>query len=147
MICNVFGEDTVIQRTGKLFFRKKEASAKVQQPLAYGWIKAYAGRIQDWSLLLRLSLTFLSISCTDLCSKVSGTAMFSRTVKLSKRKYSWKMKPRLFLRKSADCSWPSFSIWVFPIIICPLVGTSIVDKTFRRVVLPDPEAPMIPIVV
>ena len=124
MICDVFGEGTVIQRTRKLFFRKKESSVKVQQPLAYGWIKAYAGRIQDWSLLLRLSLTFLSISCTDLCSKVSGTAMFSRTVKLSKRKYSWKMKPRLFLRKSEDCSWLSISIWRFPIVICRLGGRS-----------------------
>lgn len=47
MICDAFGDSTVIQRTGKLFVRKKELSEKVQQPLAYGWIKAYAGRVQN----------------------------------------------------------------------------------------------------
>ena len=90
------------------------------------------------------SFTFAVISLAGLCSNVNGTAIFSWTVKLSKRKYSWKIKPRLFLRKSAACVWFNFWIFVRPIVIFPLVGVSIVERTFSRVVFPEPEAPIMP---
>ena len=68
--------------------------------------------------------------------------MLSRRVKMSSRLNSWNTKPRLSRRKAAasdsrtaDMSRPSSSTR-------PAVGLSSAARIFSRVVLPEPDSPM-----
>ena len=76
----------------------------------------------------------------------SARAMFSKAVRVSSRLQSWKIKPSRSRRKRVSSlprsfvsSWPS--TWMEP-----EVGRSMVEMQFNRVVLPEPEAPMMPTV-
>ena len=75
---------------------------------------------------------------------VSGSAMFSRAVRVSSRLESWKMKPSCSRRKRASF-WLFIRVTSAPLMTtCPEVTASMVDTQLSSVDLPDPEAPMMP---
>ena len=70
--------------------------------------------------------------------------MFSKAVRVSSRLQSWKIKPSRSRRKRVS-SLPRNLVSSCPSTwMEPEVGRSMVEMQFKRVVLPEPEAPMIP---
>ena len=71
-------------------------------------------------------------------------AMFSKAVRVSSRLQSWKIKPSRS-RRNRVSSFPFRRVSSRPSTrMEPEVGLSMVDTQFKRVVLPEPEAPMMP---
>ena len=71
-------------------------------------------------------------------------AMFSKAVRVSSRLQSWKMKPRRS-RRNRVRALPRIRVSSCPSMTMePEVGLSMVDTQFNKVVLPEPEGPMIP---
>ena len=70
--------------------------------------------------------------------------MFSKAVRVSSRLQSWKIKPSRS-RRNRVSSFPFSFVSSRPSTrMEPEVGLSMVDTQFKRVVLPEPEAPMMP---
>ena len=75
---------------------------------------------------------------------VRGSAMFSRQVSVSSRLEFWKTKPSSSRRKSAKARDFSFVTSCPLIKTVPEVGASMVAMQLSSVVLPEPDAPMMP---
>ena len=75
--------------------------------------------------------------------KTKGKKILSRLLKLSNKLKSWNTKPKCSLRKFA-ISFSEICVISLPCSkTCPLVGLSKAAKIFNKVVLPDPDSPMI----
>ncbi len=106
--------------------------------ISFGYLCAISRMPRSWANAVNL----FSASFLDILVIESGNRIFSLTVRVSNRLYSWKMNPRWFLRNSASCF--SFIVVIsLPLIeIVPWVTWSMVDRTLSKVVFPDPEAPI-----
>ena len=83
------------------------------------------------------------ISFLSTFARVSGTAIFSKIVKLSKRLNSWKIKPK-FSYLNLPISPSDITRTSLPLIkTFPFVGISIVERLLMKVDLPAPEGPII----
>ncbi len=91
------------------------------------------------------SFTRLSITAAGFFNIARARAMFSYAVSVSSRLKSWKINPS-FVRLNFESSFafmrvmsvPSMNIW-------PEVTVSIVEMQLSMVVLPLPEAPIMPV--
>ena len=89
-----------------------------------------------------MACTFLRISVGGISRTVRGRAMFSSRVRVSSRLNSWNTKPRASLRKAA-MSAAGMAVMSLPSSrMRPELTVSMVEMQFKRVVLPEPEAPM-----
>ena len=70
--------------------------------------------------------------------------MFSPMVRVSRRLKSWKMKPRFSRRNLASSLGRSRVMSCPSRRMAPALTVSMVEMQLSRVVLPEPEAPMIP---
>ena len=70
--------------------------------------------------------------------------MFSKAVRVSSRLQSWKTKPSRSRRKR-ERALPRRAVTSVPsTVMVPEEGRSMVDTQFKRVVLPEPDAPITP---
>ena len=82
------------------------------------------------------------ISCTPFPAKTKGRRILSSMEKVSSRLNSWNTKPRLSRRKAARSRSGMVSRLLPDKSTSPAVGLSRAARIFSRVVLPEPDSPM-----
>ncbi len=92
------------------------------------------------------SRAVLLASPADLPSSSKGNSTFSTAESTGSKLKSWNMKPKYSARILERSSSLTANSDLSSIVTVPEVGSSMPDRTLSKVVLPQPEGPMIAII-